>query len=175
MTSLYRDRGPMPKRDAERVRRNEPTVATLKINVAELIGREVEIPTPDPNWHSVALFWYESLAESAQCVYYEPSDWAFAYVIATDLDRKLKPQFVGMQTDTDGSTHPHVAVKPLNGADVTAFTKACSNLLVTEVDRRRIGLEVERAIQLSDLEGLDDEDTGNVSSFEEARAASVGN
>jgi hypothetical protein len=171
MGSLYREQGPAPKRSEERARREEPSVATTKINVVELIQREVEIPTPDPEWHSVAIFWYESLAESAQCVYYEPSDWAIAYVAATNLSRQLQPQFVHYDEENSKSI---LAVRPLKGADMAAFLKVCTNLLVTEVDRRRAGIEIERAIQLQDLDALT-EDSGNVVSFEDARQAAVGN
>lgn len=167
----FRERGPAPSRSDERVRVNEPTVPTVKLDVAQLIQREVEIPSPDPEWHSVATYWYESLAESAQCVYYEPSDWAIAYVLATNLDRWLKPQFVAYDEEKGKSI---TAVRPLKGSDLTSFLKGCTNLLVTEVDRRRIGLEVVRTIQLSDLEALD-ESGDNVVSFEEALEASIGN
>ena len=170
--SGYRERGPASKRAEERVRRNEPEVTTTVVDVSKLTG-EVEAPSADPNWHSVARHWYESIMESAQCVFFEPSDWSMAYLTATNLDRLLKPQFLGMQTDEDGSTHPHTGVKPLSGADMQAITKNATNLMMTEVDRRRAGIEIKRAEQLGLAEDADRAD--NVVDFQAAREASIGN
>lgn len=169
--SGYRSAGPPPKRDDERVRRNEPTVATKKLDLSKLDG-EVTALEADPNWHSVAILVFESLHESAQVVFWEPSDWAVAYLLCTNLSRELQPQFVGMQTDADGSTHPHTAVVPMKGASLTAYLKGFTNLLMTEVDRLRAGIEISRAAQL----GQPDEDgADNIVDFQAAREASVGN
>lgn len=169
--SGFRDTGPAPKRSEERVRTGEPAVPTTVVNVTELIQRDVEIPEADKEWHEVARWWYESLAESAQCVYYEPSDWMIAYLCATNMSRQLRPQVIGYNQESDRVVR---ATVPMKGADLSAYSKIWTNLLLTEVDRRRAGIEVNRAIQLADLESLGE--TGdNVVSFEEAREASIGN
>ncbi|MBC7593283.1 MAG: hypothetical protein H7288_04995 [Kineosporiaceae bacterium] len=168
----YRSSGPTPKRDGERVRRNEPEVTTTTVDLAKLSGTVTALQS-DENWHSVARLVFDSLHESAQVVFWEPSDWAIAYLLCTNLDRELKPQFVGMQTDADGSTTPHVSVVPLKGASLGAYIKGFTNLLMTEVDRRRAGIEINRATQLGVVDQLDAAD--NVVDFKTAREKSVGN
>lgn len=168
--SGFRETGPAPKRSDERVRRNEPTVETQKINVAELIQREIVIPKADPEWHPTARYVYDSLAQSAQCVYYEPTDWAIAHLMADQLSQQLRPQVVAYD-ETKGQLVK--AVRPMKGTDLAAFTKIWTNLLMTEVDRRRGGVEIERATQLSDLQA-DDAVVTRVD-FKTARERSVGN
>lgn len=170
MPGGFREAGPAPKRSEERVRRNEPEVVTQKINVAELIQREIVIPVADPNWHPVARSVYDSLSQSAQCVYYEPTDWAIAHLMADQLSQQLRPQVIAY----DPENHKVIkAVKPMRGSDIAAFTKLWTNLLMTEVDRRRGGIEVERAIQLADLQ--QDDATVTRVDFKTARARSIGN
>ncbi|MBC7594113.1 MAG: hypothetical protein H7288_09275 [Kineosporiaceae bacterium] len=78
-----------------------------------------------------------------------------------------------MQTDADGSTTPHVSVVPLKGGSLRAYIKGFTNLLMTEVDRRRAGIEINRATQLGVIDQLDAAD--NVVDFKTAREKSVGN
>lgn len=129
-------RGPIPKRSIERRRRNKSgdteTVGTL-VDV-------VEVPEADASWHPIAKLWYESLADSGQSVFYEPSDWATAYLIAESMSRDLAEQFVAA-TDSGESIY---ATIPLKGASLAAYLKAMSVLMVTEGDRRRMRLELER-------------------------------
>lgn len=172
MAAGYRSSGPAPSRSEERVRRNEPVVSTTTIDLSKLNG-EVKALKSDENWHSVARLVFDSLQESAQVVFWEPSDWAVAYWLCTMLDRDLKPQFAGMQTDADGATNPYVSVMPMKGASIAAYTKGFTNLLMTEVDRRRAGIEIVRATQLGVVEEAATED--NVLSFAEARERSAGN
>lgn len=129
--------GPVPKRSNQRRRRNKPDVP---IDTA-LGAADVEIPEADPDWHHVATRWYEALARSAQSFYYEPSDWAYAYVQAESLSRDLKEQFVGISEVTG---RPITAIVPINGARMNAFLKANTALMATEGDRRRARLEIER-------------------------------
>ena len=80
--------GPIPKRSAERRRRNK--VITDKAT-PPATGLTVEVPPADPSWHTLAVGWYESLKISGQSQFYEPSDWAAAQVAAwyiTELVRK---------------------------------------------------------------------------------------
>jgi hypothetical protein len=114
--------GPIPKRDDQRIRRNQPEVQTDKV---EMIG-EVEIPDlglPDPH-HLISDF-YASLALSGQARYYEPSDWQFARITLHFLDKLLKSS------------------KP-SGQMLATITTSLSNLMVSEGDRRRLRMEVER-------------------------------
>lgn len=107
------------------------------------------VPRPDPKWHNVAKRWFNSLKLSGQSVYYEPSDWATAFLIAESISRDLEPQFVGFTEDGD-------VIKeqlPLKGASLTAYLRAMSALMVTEGDRRRVRLELERPKKPEDGEG----------------------
>lgn len=177
----YQSSGPTRKRDEERVRRNEPEVTTTVVDLAKLSG-EVSALESDPNWHSVARLVFDSLHESAQVVFWEPTDWAVAYLLCTNLDRELKPQFIGMrETRVVGEdektinydSQPEYAVVPMKGAALSAYLKGFTNLLMTEVDRRRAGIEISRTAQLGIKEETGDAD--NVVSFSEAREKSVGN
>jgi hypothetical protein len=74
--------GPAPKRDAERVRSNEPASGAARHG--EL--RSVSIPNADrKNWHPRAIAWYDSLKTSGQQDYYQDSDWQTAKIIADYL------------------------------------------------------------------------------------------
>lgn len=135
-------RGPVPKRSSQRRRQNKES----EPEKVEAPAVEVERPAADEDWHPVARAWFESLAVSGQSVFYEPSDWATAVLVAESISRELKPQVVGMMTDENGAQlEPAFAVVPMKGAALSAYLKAMTSLLVTEGDRRRAGVELERA------------------------------
>jgi hypothetical protein len=142
-------RGPVPKRESQRRRQNEPETPVDKAEGAA----EVEVPTANPKWHPIAKRWFGSLARSGQSAFYEPSDWATAELIAESMSRDLKPQVVGVseKVETDPETgisltkaEPVMATIPLKGASLAAYLKAFSVLLVAEGDRRRARLELQR-------------------------------
>ena len=156
--------GPVGKRDAERRRRNKPDRETTTVDVAALASMPVEIPTPDPDWHPVALAWYESLPKSGQAVFYEPSDWATAYLIAESLSRDLEEQVVGI-TESGEVVRDII---PMKGASLSAYLKAMTVLMVTEGDRRRAKAEIDRSNvqkKANQATGTD----GNVASIADAR------
>jgi hypothetical protein len=128
-------RGPAPKRDAERRRVNKRDTETIEIRGA------VEAPAACPTWHKIALAWYEALELSGQAEFYEPSDWAVAYLVAESISRDLKPQAIGLHPVTGRVVRARV---PLRGTALTAYLKAMSGLLVSEGDRRRAGVEISR-------------------------------
>lgn len=145
-------RGPVPKRSNQRRRRNEPETPVTKADGAP----KVEIPAADSKWHPVAKRWFESLASSGQMAFYQASDWATAYLVAESMSRDLKPQPIGVDEETG---KPVVAVIPLKGASLTAYLKAFTALMVTEGDRRRLGLELQRsgsAAEAPEVPNLDD-------------------
>ena len=131
-------RGPVPKRSTQRRRVNKPATPVTKSAAA----KKVAIPKADPKWHAAAKAWYGRLKDSGQAVYYEPSDWALAWLVAESISRDLKPQVIGINEQTG---KPVFAVVPMKGASLAAYLKAMSALLVTEGDRRRAGIELERA------------------------------
>jgi hypothetical protein len=116
-------RGPVPKRSTERRRRN----AEDRPTTAQRTGK-VEAPEPPRLLHEVALAWYESLKESGQADYYEPSDWAAARYVALAMTKTLNGRRFSA---------------PL----FAAVWGAMNDLLTTEQARRRARVEVERALE----------------------------
>jgi hypothetical protein len=141
-------RGPIgKKKEAKMGHRTKAELAGAEIVNLDEIDDELiaraeagQIPA-DENWHPVALQWYESLATSGQRIYYQPSDWATAYMLAESLSRDFKPQFVGVNEETG---EPIFQAIPLKGASLGAYLKGFSALMATEGDRRRLQLELER-------------------------------
>lgn len=114
--------GPVPKRDAERRRRNKPETAMKTVKVT---GR-VPVPAAEKDWHALAKRWYRSLKTSGQAKFYEPSDWMTAKYTAELMSRLLN------QGDRPSSQL------------VASLNSLMASLLVTEGDRRRVRMEVER-------------------------------
>lgn len=139
--------GPPPKRDAERRRRNGKAVETTSVDIAQLVKLEVEVPVASDDWHEIAIAMYESLSRSGQCIFYEPSDWMAAYVLCEQLSRALKPvPMIGEDGAVilDGNGEPMMRTIPMPGAAMNAFLKGLASLMVTEGDRRRLSIELER-------------------------------
>lgn len=129
--------GPPPKRAAERRRRNVPAAGEPETAPGAAV---VEVPAGDPEWHPVAARWYAALERSGHARFYEPSDWASAYVVAETMSRELRPQCVGSTPEGE----PVWAAVPMRGASLNAILKAMGSLMVMEGDRRRARLELER-------------------------------
>lgn len=155
-------RGPVPKRTDQRRRTNKAATASGNIATAPA-AREVVAPDAGEDWHPVATRWFESLKQSGQRRFYEPSDWAMAYLIAESISRDLNPQFVGV-TAGDQS-EPIYEVIPLKGASLSAYLKAMGNLLATEGDRRRASIELHRG------EVVDADEDASVTALADYRAA----
>lgn len=131
--------GPPPKRSDQRRRQNKPSAPIETAPAA----RKVTVPPTNGKWHPVAKRWYQSLRKSGQSRFYEPSDWATAYLIAEAMSRELNPQVVGYYKQ-DGERVPIFESRPPGGASLAAWLKAMTALMVTEGDRRRMRLELER-------------------------------
>ena len=115
--------GPVPKRSEERIRRNTTEYGT--IDRVNMIG-DVEVPDLGiPNVHPMIEDFYESLKQSGQAKYYEPSDWQFARYTMHFADRLVK------------------SGKP-SSQMLAAVNNALQDLLVSEGQRRRVRMEVER-------------------------------
>lgn len=133
------ERGPAPKRAAERRRNNKPDIPTKTLKT---FGR-VAVPAASKDWHEVAKRLYLSLRHSGQSQFYEPSDWAAAYLLCESLSRDLEPQIVEVVV-VEGERKAMRATVPLKGASIAAYLKGFAALGVSEGDRRRIGIEIER-------------------------------
>lgn len=125
-------RGPIPKRDDERIRRNIPENPTETIQV---IGT-VQIPDLGDvshlgETHPIVEELYQSIKDSAAVKYYEPTDWVYAKLTLHTLNAEL------IAAKHSG--------RPIGAMKLTALTGMLSALLLTEGDRRRARLEIERA------------------------------
>ena len=125
-------RGPIPNRSDQRVRRNKPETPIDKV---VSIGN-VSIPPLDlTNPHPLVRDLYESLHSSGQSKYYEPSDWQYARIACHFADQLLK------------SSRPSAQL-------LVTVNQMLSSLLVSEGDRRRVRLEVERNQSTEDAQVL---------------------
>lgn len=96
----------------------------------------VEIPelgdvSYDGETHPLITEMYESIKKSAAVKYYEPTDWQFARLALYTLNQEL------IASRQYG--------KPVGAMKLTAINQMLSALLLTEGDRRRARLEIERA------------------------------
>lgn len=123
--------GPVPKR-SDQVRRTNNKGTQEKVHVEG----PVEIPAPNSKWHPSARLVWDSLPKSGQSRYYEPSDWALAYVLMDDLSHYLRSR-----------SRP--------GVKLSAILSGLTSLLVTEGDRRRVRMEIERASHDDDVPEAD--------------------
>lgn len=144
--------GPVPKKDAERRRRNKSpesggslsAIPAQVVNVDELLVGEVEVPEPDEDWHPIATQLYEAQMRSGQVIWMEPSDWAMLYLVCESISRDLNPQVVGITEEGD-------VVKdtiPLKGASLSSYLKSFEALMMAEGGRRRLRVELERQKRL---------------------------
>lgn len=117
-------RGPVPKREDQRVRRNKDDAGPVdKIHVSG----EVEVPELDiPGVHPMVQDFYDSLPVSAQTRYYEPSDWQLARIVCWHLDQQFKN------------------AKGPSAMMLSTLSSMFNDLMVDEATRRRLRLEVER-------------------------------
>lgn len=158
-------RGPIGKRSEEKRRRNLPDRPVDRVAVggdiddlfgddmpdervetriqADLAAKPVLMPDPDPDWHAVATMIYESLPESGQSIFFEPSDWAAAYLICESISRDLSEQYVNIGTALEPEMEKQKV--PMKGANLAAYLKGLGELGVTEGARRRLSIELTRA------------------------------
>ena len=158
-------RGPVPKRSEARRRRNrdpEGSVELVKVNLDDLIAGEVEIPLVPEDWDPITLHLWDSLAKSGQAIFYEPGDWATALAVCEVLDRWLKPQevkvgeeeYVEVKDNPKDPEDPFILkgkrylyeekILPMPGGVLTSILKGLASLMVTEGDRRRLRIELDR-------------------------------
>jgi len=121
-------RGPIPKRSAERRRRNKPEMPDTKIAVT---GKVKRVPCP-ADIHPEARGWFLSLFHSGQSQRYEPSDWRQARILAIILSRLLE------------SPRPSAQL-------FSSWCSAADNLGTTEGARLRLHIEIDRKPQAPTL------------------------
>lgn len=122
--------GPVPRRSTQRRRRNRDSRPEI-VEVPR--APDAEGPPPaSPEWHPIAVTWYESLSKSGQAVFYEPSDWATAQYVAEAMSRNL------------------TSARGLSGQLFAAVMSAMTELLTTEGARRRARVELEKAVDVAE-------------------------
>lgn len=114
-------RGPVPKRSTERRRRNTES----QTEVTVIAAPAVKPPDADPEWDVIAREWFESLRDSGQAQFFEPSDWHAARYCAEVMSRNLNQG-------------------KFSSVLFAAVWAAMNDLLSTEASRRRVRMEIER-------------------------------
>lgn len=130
-------RGPVPKRSDQRRRQNKEGGEVERVKVDGLTVEAPELAADD--LEPLAVAWYRSLAESGQSRFYEPSDWFTAQLIARAISEFCRKPSAMM---------------------LSSLLSGASSLLVTEGDRRRLRLELER----------DSDESAEVTSLDDLRA-----
>lgn len=146
-------RGPIPKREDSRRRRNKPATETIKANAkpaprspagepaakavpdapaqSKLSARHfnpdgsVKAPPASKDWHPMATRIWHAAVVSGQARFYEPSDWAVFYSLMDDLSHYKR-----------ATKRPAVLLQTI--------MSSLTSLLLTEGDRRRLQIELKR-------------------------------
>jgi hypothetical protein len=142
-------RGPIPKRSDQRRRRNKEGGAIS--SVPAQVAAVAVMPEPAESWHPMAHDWFVSLGRSGQAVFFQPSDWQQARVAAEILSRMLESR--------TKSGHPSI-----NGQALSAWLSMTTTLMVTEGDRRRLRVELQRV-------EVDEDEDASVVALDRYRAA----
>jgi hypothetical protein len=119
-------RGPVPKRSDQRRRVNKPEIPVETVPAAPKVGGTYKVPLASGSWHPLAKRWWQGLRKSDQTAFYQPSDWEHAYA------------WTGMWSMQLENGCP-------SGMFLATWDSAMGRLLVTEGDRRRVRIELERA------------------------------
>ncbi|MDL0403337.1 hypothetical protein QQO25_10245 [Corynebacterium lehmanniae] len=109
-------RGPIPKRSDRKHGRYKPVGPNL-VKIER--GARVNPPPADSSWPKIVRDWYDSLAESGQAQFFEPSDWATARLAAHSISEAIN----------EGN---------VTGAMLREFMSMANSLLTTEGARRRL-------------------------------------
>lgn len=120
-------RGPVPKRSSQRRRENKPEIP-LRAGRAAARPR---VPAADRTWHPIARGMFESLQRSGQSEFFEASDWQSARLAAEATSRLLKAE-------------------KFSAMLLSAVDAMWARLLMTEADRRRLRIELERPAEDED-------------------------
>ena len=119
-------RGPIGKRSDQR--HGHRTAAEQARTVKAASGAppaSPRVPRADAAWHPIAKAMYNSLRHSGQSAFFEPSDWATAKLAGEATSRLLKADHFSAML-------------------MAAVDGMWARLLMTEADRRRLGVELEK-------------------------------
>jgi hypothetical protein len=129
--------GPIPKRSDQQAG-HKSQAEKDEITKIKMEG-EVNAPSlgrfPGMLTQNITKAFWESLKESGQAQFYEPSDWMTALTALHLLDKQLRPY-----EDKDGK----MKVGQVSPTMVAAVWQMLTSIAVTEGERRRLRIEVER-------------------------------
>lgn len=147
-------RGPLHQRGLKRRKGRQDAIDAA--TTQGTVEADFESPfEPDDDWHPEALALYEAAEKSGQAEWYAESDWAKLYMLCDQLSQNLRPQFVGFAkqsrvVEVNGEDRlvqediPIAGVRPMNGATINALQALMASLGISEGDRRRMGIELQR-------------------------------
>jgi hypothetical protein len=121
--------GPVPFRTEELAKPSNRTEKPDKIMAEGAVPMPATLDIEDA--HPLVVNLFEAMKESAQRKYMEPSDWAYAKITLHFANGLLK------------SARP-------SGQTLAVVNQMLASLMVTEGDRRRLRIEVERKSQSTD-------------------------
>lgn len=147
--------GPIPKRSQERRRKNKTDESggqyiPDRVDLQNFDGDVVEPREPNPNWHPAALSIWEAALASGQRIFWEPSDWAVLGLTCSQISQYYRDDFIiekvkqPMEDGMGGGEELVYGSRPMTGQEFSAVLKAFSSLGMTEGDRRRMRVELER-------------------------------
>lgn len=137
-------RGPAPRREGERRRRNAPDHPIVKMSRDDLqalpfeIDLEPEPPAAEEKWHPLVQEFWTALQHDPARKWMTSADWAAAKLHFESISRDLKPQVVSVSEDGE----PVMAVVPIKGANLAAYQKFLAAIGVMEANRLRIQKEI---------------------------------
>lgn len=130
------DRGPAPRRDDERRRRNEPAHPITKLSRAELqeLPFEVDVEPAPPEvgagWNPVVRELWEALQVDPSRKWQTSADWALTKIVLQVL------------SDAMGSTDKDGNLIGVSGNTQSAVLKHMASIGVTEAARLRLQKEI---------------------------------
>lgn len=118
--------GPIPKRSDEGDRRTQARKVQQPGGISTAPhGKHVTIPEIDDDWHPIAKMIWNGALEAGQAKFYESTDWAVLYNLCEDLSEYKKMGRRSAQM-------------------LASINSMMTNLLLTEGDRRRVQIELDR-------------------------------
>ncbi len=118
-------RGPLPKRSGLGDRRTQANKIKNGVKKVRVKDGVVKPPPADSEWHPIARSLWQAVKDSKYTIYYEPSDWLLLYDACDELSSyKYARQRSAMMR--------------------AALNNLLSGLLLTEGDRRRARIEIDR-------------------------------
>lgn len=154
--SGYNERGPVPKRDVARRRRNKTDDAGHSVEVEQVeldpeeFPAEYERPAANPSWHPAARAIWDGAVDSGVTVFWEPSDWAILGLTCSQISQEYADDLIiekvkqPLEAGSGGGEKLVYGSRPMPAGKFTAIMRTLGSLGLTEGDRRRMHMELNR-------------------------------